>query len=72
MTKRFLTATASVLALGLIGAGSLSTGGEAARDRTAPVAVAAAESPAPDFTGIGKWFNSAPLTIPELRGRSCW
>lgn len=31
--------------------------------------VAAATQPAPDFTGITKWFNSKPLTIGDLRGK---
>jgi hypothetical protein len=26
--------------------------------------------PAPDFAGGGAWINSAPLTLPELRGRA--
>lgn len=25
--------------------------------------------PAPDFSGAGRWFNSAPLTIDSLRGK---
>ena len=69
MSKRFLAATASVFALGLIGAASLGFGGETARDTTAPMAVAAAQATAPDFTGIGKWFNSAPLNMGDLRGK---
>lgn len=69
MKKRFLAATASVFALGLIGAASLGIGGEAARDTTAPFAVAAVQGAAPDFTGIGKWFNSAPLKVADLRGK---
>lgn len=69
MTKRLLAATASVFALGLIGAASLGIGGEAARDTTAPFAVAAVQGAAPDFTGIGKWFNSAPLKVADLRGK---
>ncbi len=69
MKKHFLAATASILALGLIGAASLGIGGETARDTTVPVAVAAAQGAAPDFTGIGKWFNSAPLKVADLRGK---
>jgi thiol-disulfide isomerase/thioredoxin len=69
MTKRFLGATASVFALGLIGAASLGIGGEAARETTAPIEIAAAQGTAPDFTGIGKWYNSAPLNIADLRGK---
>ena len=69
MTKRFLGATASVFVLGLVGAASLGIGGETARDTGAPFAVAAAQGAAPDFTGIGKWFNSAPLSMADLRGK---
>jgi thiol-disulfide isomerase/thioredoxin len=69
MTKRFLAATVSIVALGLIGAASVGIGGEAARDATVPITVAATQSAAPDFTGIGKWFNSAPLNMADLRGK---
>ena len=69
MKIRFLAAAASVFGLGLVGAASLGIGGEAARDSTAPFAVAAAQGAAPDFTGIGKWFNSAPLKAADLRGK---
>ncbi|MDP3693599.1 thioredoxin family protein [Bradyrhizobium sp.] len=69
MTKRFLAATASVFALALIGAVSLGIGGGVARDTIAPIAVAAAQGPAPEFTGIGNWFNSAPLKLADLRGK---
>jgi cytochrome c biogenesis protein CcdA/thiol-disulfide isomerase/thioredoxin len=27
------------------------------------------EGPAPGFTGLGRWFNSSPLTLRALRGR---
>jgi thiol-disulfide isomerase/thioredoxin len=43
--------------------------GEAARDRTAPFAVAAVQGTAPNFAGISHWFNSAPLNIADLRGK---
>lgn len=69
MTKRLLTATASVLALGLICAASLGMTGELARDTGAETQVAAVQGAAPDFTGIGKWFNSAPLKVGDLRGK---
>ena len=69
MTKRLLAATASMFVLGLIGAASLGIGGETARDTTAPIAVAAAHGTAPEFTGIGRSFNSAPLNMAELRGK---
>ena len=33
------------------------------------VQLAEARSAAPDFVGINKWFNSAPLSIGDLRGK---
>ncbi len=68
MTKRLLSTTVSVVALGLIGAASLGIGGEVP-NTTAPIEIAAAQGTAPDFTGIGKWFNSAPLNMANLRGK---
>jgi thiol-disulfide isomerase/thioredoxin len=65
MTIRSLTASASVVALCLIGTSVPGISGEAARDQTAPFAIAAA----PDFTGISNWFNSAPLNMASLRGK---
>jgi thiol-disulfide isomerase/thioredoxin len=38
-------------------------------DKHAPVQVAEAHTAAPNFVGITKWFNSAPLSIRDLRGR---
>lgn len=37
----------------------------------APVAMAQAQtqSNAPEFTGLGQWFNSGPLTMQQLRGK---
>jgi len=35
----------------------------------APLKLAAASSAAPNFVGISKWFNTAPLTIADLRGK---
>jgi thiol-disulfide isomerase/thioredoxin len=35
----------------------------------APITVAAAEQTAPDFTGLGNWFNSPPLKLADLRGK---
>ena len=64
MTIRSLAATASVLALCLIGATSPGISGE-----TAPFATAALQNTAPNFTGISNWFNSAPLSIAGLRGK---
>jgi thiol-disulfide isomerase/thioredoxin len=68
MTPRSLAATASVIALCLIGAASPGMSGETARDQT-PFAVAALQNTAPDFAAISNWFNSAPLSIGNLRGK---
>ena len=41
-----------------------------AGDTIAPLRqLAAANSAAPNFVGISKWFNSAPLSIGDLRGK---
>ena len=40
-----------------------------AGDNHKPVQVAEAHAAAPNFVGITKWFNSAPLSIADLRGR---
>jgi thiol-disulfide isomerase/thioredoxin len=40
-----------------------------ALDANIPVQLAEARAAAPDFVGISKWFNSAPLSIGDLRGK---
>lgn len=40
-----------------------------AGDNRKPVQVAEAHTAAPNFVGITKWFNSAPLSIRDLRCR---
>src|ERR1700751_4747201 len=40
-----------------------------AGDNHKPVQEAAAHAAAPKFVCITKWFNSAPLSIADLRGR---
>jgi thiol-disulfide isomerase/thioredoxin len=40
-----------------------------AGDPGAPGQLAAANSAAPNFVGISKWFNSGPLSISDLRGK---
>jgi thiol-disulfide isomerase/thioredoxin len=69
MTKRFLATSVSVIALSLTGAASPGVSGEIARDQSAPFTVAAVQNAAPNFAGISKWFNSAPLNIADLRGK---
>ena len=58
-----LAATLCVLAFGAIG--SLAQE-QAARP---PLALADAQRSAPNFVGIDNWFNSAPLTVADLRGK---
>ena len=69
MTLRTFAASAAVIALALTGAALHAARGETTRAQDAPVAVAAAQTTAPDFVGLGTWFNSAPLTLADLRGK---
>jgi thiol-disulfide isomerase/thioredoxin len=69
MTLRSLVATVSVVASCLAATALPAVSGEAPSDLTAPSQVAAVQNTAPDFVGINKWFNSAPLTMAELRGK---
>jgi thiol-disulfide isomerase/thioredoxin len=64
MTPRSLAACASIVAFCLFSAAHPGIGGE-----VAPFTVAAAQTSAPDFTGISTWFNSAPLRMADLRGK---
>ena len=69
MTIRSLAAAASLVAACLTSTAIPCVSGEAARDQTAPFAVAAVQGTAPNFAGISNWFNSAPLNIADLRGK---
>jgi thiol-disulfide isomerase/thioredoxin len=69
MTIRSFATSASVITLCLIGTALPGVSGEITRDQAAPFMIAAAQSAAPDFTGISNWFNSAPLNIADLRGK---
>jgi thiol-disulfide isomerase/thioredoxin len=69
MTIRSLAAAASVVATFLTSTALPCIGGEVARDQTAPFAVAAVRGTAPNFAGISNWFNSAPLSMADLRGK---
>jgi thiol-disulfide isomerase/thioredoxin len=40
-----------------------------ALDANISIQLADARAAAPDFVGINKWFNSAPLSIGDLRGK---
>src|SRR5947207_4812252 len=68
MTPRALAASAAILALSLAGAATAFSG-DTARPAETPFAVAAAQATAPDFVGLGNWFNSAPLKLADLRGK---
>jgi hypothetical protein len=50
-------AAAAIAALGVAG------------DASIPTQLAEARAAAPNFVGISKWFNSAPLSISDLRGK---
>jgi len=67
MTPRLL-ASLAIAALTLAGATTSSAAAETARP-AAPITVAATEATAPNFVGLGNWFNSAPLTLSDLRGK---
>lgn len=69
MTLRSLAATAVLVTLGLTGAAFPAISGEVPRAQDVPFKVAAVEGGAPNFVGISKWFNSAPLNIADLRGK---
>ena len=69
MTIRSLAASASIVALCLIAATVPGISGEVQRDPSTAFTVASAQNTAPNFTGISNWFNSAPLSIADLRGK---
>ncbi|MGH6754793.1 MAG: thioredoxin, partial [Bradyrhizobium sp.] len=68
MTLRSLAASAALIAFSLA-ASAIPAISEEAPAQTAPFQVAAVQGTAPDFTGLGNWFNSAPLNIASLRGK---
>ena len=68
MKTKSLLATAAI-AFGLGASIIPAVGGEISRIRETPLAVAAAQTTAPDFVGLGNWFNSAPLKLADLRGK---
>ncbi len=73
MTLRSFAASAALVALGLTGAALHAAAGETTRAQNTPqetpFVVAAAQATAPDFVGLGNWFNSAPLKLADLRGK---
>ena len=60
--RTLLTAFASLAAAAV-------TAPASAGDANIPMQLADARSVAPNFVGISRWFNSAPLSISDLRGK---
>ena len=69
MTFRSLALSAALTVLGLTGSSVPTFAEDATPVPGAPYAVAAAQTAAPDFVGLGNWFNSAPLKLADLRGK---
>jgi thiol-disulfide isomerase/thioredoxin len=69
MNLRSLAASAAIVTLALAGSATVALSGEAPRTPEAPSVMAAAQATAPDFVGLGNWFNSAPLKLADLRGK---
>lgn len=65
--RRSIT-TMSAIALALIASTLPGRGEEPAKPGNA-IQVADAKPTAPEFTGLGNWFNSQPLTLSGLRGK---
>jgi thiol-disulfide isomerase/thioredoxin len=69
MTLRSLAASTAIAMLSLAGSALPAFCGDAARAAETPFTVAATQATAPDFVGLGNWFNSAPLKLADLRGK---
>ena len=69
MPLRHIAGTAALIVSSLASSAIPAVSAEAPRNLTAPFEVAAAQNTAPDFVGITKWFNSAPLDMASLRGK---
>jgi thiol-disulfide isomerase/thioredoxin len=69
MTRSSLAAFAAIIALSLTGTATSAFSGDASRPLETPTVAAAAPATAPDFVGLGNWFNSAPLKLADLRGK---
>ena len=68
MILRSLAASVAIVAVSLAGSAIPAFSGDARATET-PFAVAATQATAPDFVGLGNWFNSAPLKLTDLRGK---
>jgi thiol-disulfide isomerase/thioredoxin len=69
MTLRSLAASAAIAMLSLAGSAVPAFCGDTARATATPFNVAATQATAPDFVGLGNWFNSTPLKLADLRGK---
>ncbi len=58
-----------IAALAAVCAASWALAGVAGNSLTSPIRFAEARGTAPEFTGLGQWFNSEPLTMSKLRGK---
>lgn len=61
-------ATMSAIALALMASTRPSSSEEIAKANST-IQIADAKTTAPEFTGLGNWFNSPPLTLSGLRGK---
>jgi thiol-disulfide isomerase/thioredoxin len=68
MHERSKTAAAFAVSLCALAFGAI---GSVAQEQAArpPLELADAQRTAPNFVGIDNWFNSAPLTVADLRGK---
>ena len=69
MNLRSLAASAAIVVASLVASVPPASSGDAPRVTEPAFAVAATQAAAPDFTGLGNWFNSAPLKLSDLRGK---
>jgi thiol-disulfide isomerase/thioredoxin len=69
MPLRHLAGATALIASFLASSAIPSAAEEAPRSFASPLEVAAAQDTAPNFVGITRWFNSAPLDIAGLRGK---
>ncbi len=65
--RKYITAL-SAAALALM-ASTLPGRSEDIAKASSAIQVADAKTAAPEFTGLGNWFNSPPLTLSSLRGK---
>jgi len=69
MPLRHLLGAAALIVSSLAASATPSVSADAPRDLNAPFEVAATQNSAPNFVGITNWFNSAPLSMANLRGK---